>query len=90
MNHDSPAWLEQAIINPESVFANPEAVVSSSNLAVNEKIRVLRSWEYDASALFVAEEEGMRGPQIGMLRRVLLLLSELKNGDQNRGQTELH
>ena len=86
MNHDSPVWLKQAIINPESVFANPEAVVSSSNLAVNEKIRVLRSWEYDVSALFVAEEEGMRGPQIGMLRRILLLLSELNDGDQNRGQ----
>ena len=90
MNHDSPAWLKQAIINPESVFANPEAVVTSTNLAVNEKIRVLRSWEYDVSSLFVAEEEGMRGPQIGMLRRILLLLSELNDSDQNRGQTELH
>ncbi len=81
MNHESPTWFKQAIINPGSVFANPEEVMSSSDLEINEKIRVLRSWEYDVSALFVAEEEGMRGPQIGMLRRILLLLSKLNDGD---------
>jgi hypothetical protein len=80
LNHATPTWLKQAVINPGSVFANPEEVMSSSDLEIDEKIRVLRSWEYDVAALFVAEEEGMRGPQIGMLRRILLLLSELNDG----------
>ncbi len=78
MNQDTPTWFKQAIINPGSVFASPEEVMSSADLEVDEKIRVLRSWEYDVAALFVAEEEGMRGPQNGMLRRILLLLSKLK------------
>jgi hypothetical protein len=75
LNHDSPTWFKQAIINPGSVFANPEDVMSSPDLELDEKIRVLRSWQYDA------EEEGMRGSQNGMLRRILLLLSELNDGD---------
>jgi hypothetical protein len=81
LNHDSPTWFKQAIINPGSVFANPEDVMSSPDLELDEKIRVLRSWQYDVAELAVAEEEGMRGSQNGMLRRILLLLSELNDGD---------
>jgi len=72
LNHDSPTWFKQAIINPGSVFANPEDVMSSPDLELDEKIRVLRSWQYDVAELAVAEEEGMRGSQNGMLRRILL------------------
>lgn len=81
MNHETKTRLSQAIINPGSVFASPEEVMSALDLEVNEKIRVLRSWEYDAAELAVAEEEGMRGSTNGLLRRILLVLSELRDGD---------
>ncbi len=71
------------MINPGSVFASPEEVMSAPDLEVAEKIRVLRSWEYDAAELAVAEEEGMRGSSNGLLRRILLLLAELNDGDDN-------
>jgi hypothetical protein len=81
MNPGSRAWLKQAIINPGSVFASPEEVMTSPELRDDEKIRVLRSWEYDAAELAVAEEEGMQGPPGGLLRPILLLLAELSDGN---------
>jgi hypothetical protein len=37
----------------------------------------LRSWEYDAAELAVAEEEGMRGPENNLLQRIVLTLAGL-------------
>lgn len=68
---------QRALSDPGSVFPTPEAVAESSALTLEEKIAVLRSWEYDAAELAVAEEEGMEGPENGLLRRILLALAEL-------------
>lgn len=38
---------------------------------------MLRSWEYDAAELAVAEEEGMRGAAASLLPRILRLLDAL-------------
>lgn len=75
-----PAWLEQALTDPGSVFETPEAVADSSELTLEEKVRVLRSWEYDAAEVAVAEEEGMQGVQDGLLQRILLALARLTDG----------
>jgi len=80
--HDAPAWLTSALSNPTSVFASPEDVVSCAELDDNDKIRVLRSWEYDAAELAVAEEEGMRGATVSLLPRILRLLDAL-NADED-------
>lgn len=75
-----PAWLAQALLDPGSVFANPEEVVDHPDLTQEEKTRVLRSWEYDAAEIAVAEEEGMRGPEGDQLQRILLALAKLVAG----------
>jgi hypothetical protein len=72
-----PAWLPEALNDPGSVFAGPEAVAESPDLTREEKVRVLRSWEYDAAELAVAEEEGMQGQPNNLLQRILLALTGL-------------
>ena len=47
----------KAMLNPTSVFKDPEEVVSSDELNRAQKIEILRRWEYDARGLEVAEEE---------------------------------
>ncbi|MBZ0071468.1 MAG: hypothetical protein WCY26_10495 [Thiohalobacteraceae bacterium] len=75
-----PRWRAQALFNPASVFTSPEEVVEHPELTLTEKIRVLRSWEYDAAEIAVAEEEGMQGPDNDLLRRILLALAGLTPG----------
>ena len=81
-----------ALLDPASVFAGPEAVLDAPELTRAEKIAILRSWEYDAAELAVAEEEGMRGDCGDLLRRVLLSLGELTDDvDVDRvGPTKQH
>jgi hypothetical protein len=78
--HRLPAWLDRALSDPGSVFPDPEAVAESADLSLEEKVRVLRSWEYDAAELEVAEEEGMPGPRNGLLQRIVLVLAGLTGG----------
>lgn len=57
----TPAWLERALRDPASVFAGPGEAARHPALIPEQRIVVLRSWEYDAAELSVAEEEGMQG-----------------------------
>lgn len=70
-------WLDQALRDPASVFDSPDAVSLSAELTQDEKIRILRSWAYDASEMSVAEEEGMGGRGEGVLQQILQVLAEL-------------
>lgn len=76
----SPAWLDRALRDPASVFASPEAVAGHPGLSPAQKIEILRSWEYDAAELAVAEEEGMRGPDNNLLQRIIQTLAGLTHG----------
>ena len=49
--------VKKAMLDPTSVFKDPEEVVSSDELNRAQKIEILRRWEYDARELEVAEEE---------------------------------
>jgi hypothetical protein len=69
--------LEQAMLDPSSVFSSPEEVLGHSALSREQKIEILRRWEYDESEIAVAEEEGMPDGRPLMLRRILLALTEL-------------
>jgi len=83
MTHEeraSPAWLDQALRDPESIFENPEAVAEHPSLTLEQKIEILRSWEYDVAEVAVAEEEGMQGPENILLQRILLVLARLTHG----------
>lgn len=54
--------LEKAILNPAATFTKPQDVLNSEDLSREQKIEVLRRWEYDLRALQVAEEESMTAP----------------------------
>ncbi|MEE8537263.1 MAG: hypothetical protein V3S71_04600 [Acidobacteriota bacterium] len=45
------------MLDPTMVFKEPKDVVASNELTRNQKIEILRRWEYDARQLEVAEEE---------------------------------
>jgi hypothetical protein len=57
------AKLDEALLNPASVFKNPADVVSSQSHSREEKIEILKRWEYDARELQVADDEGMVAPK---------------------------
>jgi len=69
--------IEQAMTNPTSVFANPDEVIQKKTLTRDQKIRILKRWEYDALELEVAEEENMGGGSPSILDQVLNALHRL-------------
>jgi hypothetical protein len=74
---NTPINLEQAFLDPASVFGSPEEVRDHAELTRAQKIEVLRRWEYEESEVAVAEEEGMVDGNPPILRRVLVALEEL-------------
>jgi protein-L-isoaspartate(D-aspartate) O-methyltransferase len=70
--------LHRARLDPASCFDSPEAVLEDPSLGRGGKIEILRRWQYDASELAVAEEEGMPGPEPGLLGRILRALDVLR------------
>lgn len=71
------ARVAQALIDPESIYSAPEDVLADNSLSDTEKIEILRRWNYEACEISVAEDEGMTGPDDGLLRRILLALDSL-------------
>jgi rubrerythrin len=55
------APYEKALENPAAYFGSPESVVETAELSKEEKIEVLRRWEYDARELDAEEEESPAG-----------------------------
>jgi hypothetical protein len=49
--------LQKALLDPTMVYTNPTEVLDDTELTRDQKIEVLRRWEYDAHELEVAEEE---------------------------------
>ena len=45
--------------DPSTIFKRPQEVVDSKDLSRDQKIEILRRWEYDMRELQVADEEGM-------------------------------
>lgn len=71
--------LDAAFSNPAQAFASPQAVLADERLDREEKIDILRLWEYDVSEQQVATEEGMPGgrEESERLRQILLALETL-------------
>ena len=53
--------IDKAMTNPAGVFATPDEVCEADGLSNEQKVGILRRWEYDARELQVAEEENMAG-----------------------------
>jgi len=84
--------IEQALQDPAAVFATPEDVAAHPGLTREQKIEILRLWEYDAAEAEVATEEGMPGGNDGLLQRILLALDGLIGGIDvgDAGPTKQH
>ena len=75
-----PVDMEEALLDPAAVFATPEEILDHAGLRPEQKVEILRRWAYDAAEVAVAVEEGMRGEDNGLLRRILLALEQLGGG----------
>lgn len=51
--------LEQAILDPASVFAKPAEVAQHAGLTTAQKLEILARWRLDAALIETAEAEGM-------------------------------
>ena len=70
--------VKMAMLDPPMVFKVTKDVVANVELTRDQKIEILRSWEYDARQLEVAEEEaGMAVRQPDMFDRVVQALHML-------------
>lgn len=69
--------FDRAIDNPAATFREPSDIMVCNELSRDEKIQVLRRWEYDARQLEVAQEENMISRERSGLSAVLSALQEL-------------
>ena len=69
--------IEKALLDPASSFSTPADVCKELTLTQEQKIQILRRWEYDARELEVAEEENMSGGGPDVLDEVLAALHQL-------------
>ena len=69
--------LEQALLDPTSVFKTPEEVAAQSDLTPEQRADILRRWGYDALELEVAEEENMGDGAPSLLDRIVRALEGL-------------
>ena len=69
--------IEKAMLDPDSIFASPDDVFGEQSLTREQKIKILRRWEYDARELEVAEEENMGGGPPDKLDEILKVLHRL-------------
>ena len=70
--------VNKAMLDPTMVFKDPKDAVANVELTRDQKIEILRSWEYDARQLEVAEEEaGMAVRRPEMFDLVLQALHTL-------------
>ena len=68
---------EKALLSPAKEFAHPKDVLAEKSFTHEQKINVLRRWQYDALELEVAEEENMGGDSVSLLSDVLSALHSL-------------
>lgn len=73
----APADIEKAVEQPASFFATPEEVLEHDELTKAQKIEALWRWDFDATEVAVAVEEGMPGEDVQLLRRILTALGTL-------------
>ena len=73
---------DEALRDPAAHFADPTAVVEAVDLSVEQKVAVLRQWEYDESEIAVAAEEGMPGPESELLQKIAAALAVIDPGGE--------
>ena len=69
--------LKKALLDPPAVFEKPAEVLADATLTNEQKVEILRRWEYDASEVSVAEEEGMPANDGQVLQQIMCALRDL-------------
>jgi hypothetical protein len=74
---------DEALRDPAAHFADPAALVDSRELTAEQKIALLRQWEYEESEMAVATEEGMPGGENSILQAITAALAVLDPGGES-------
>ena len=75
--------LQQAMKNPNAVFASPEVLEESTEFSATQKRAILTQWKDQLEKLLIADEESMlradakAGANADCLRRVTNILTRL-------------
>jgi hypothetical protein len=69
--------FDKALQDPGLTFKRPTEILRSKDLSREQKIKLLRQWEYDVREIQVAEEENMAGPEPVTLSSIHEALSSL-------------
>jgi hypothetical protein len=82
--------MELARLDPVAAFTTPEELLISGALTRQQKLEVLRRWEYDARENSTATEEGMPDGDNDLLHRILVAIDQLERrpGPPARSKTE--
>ena len=82
--------IEKAIKNPTDVFDDPLEIVESEEITREEKIKILKSWRYDAKQMSVATEENMGGKNSDLFSKILgaLKLLGVSNAEESSQPTK--
>ena len=70
--------MKRTVSGNEQIYSSPGAVCADASLTHQEKLNILRQWEYDAREREVAEEENMAGGPPDELAEVLAALRALE------------
>ena len=49
--------VEKALLNPAAIFKHPQQVIDTNDLSRDQKVEVLRRWEYDVREIQVLDDE---------------------------------
>ncbi len=69
--------LRKILFDPAAAYASPAEIVADQNLTKEDKIEILRRWEYDACEMSVAGDEGMAAVDGELLRQIISALTSL-------------
>ena len=69
--------VDRILLDPARAFAAPADVLGDARFTTDQKIEILRRWEYDAVELGVATEEGMSNHTADLLPQIVEALTEL-------------
>jgi hypothetical protein len=76
---------DQALLTPQKIFELPMEVVETESLTTQQKLKVLKRWEADATDLEVATNENMTGGEssrLGEVRKAIHDLCEREGIDE--------
>ena len=64
-DHTTERAYESMLADVASHFESPAAIVAARNLRRNQKIALLKQWDYDLQLMLTATEENMGGTGTG-------------------------